>query len=84
MTEEVEGRVGEAGREGGRGRVLTVFCWSYVDVIPSDGQVRLPAERQGPSMCDELLVCVHVCPLSPLLQPGQARERGGWMGGDKG
>lgn len=30
--------------EGGAGP-LTVFSWSYVDVIPSDGQVELPAER---------------------------------------
>lgn len=58
--------------------MLTVFCWSYVDVIPSDGQVRLPAERQGPSMCDELAagLCA-VCLLSPLLQSGQAHEMGG-------
>lgn len=39
MTEEVEGWVDE------EGQVLTVFWWSCVDVIPSDGQVKLPAEH---------------------------------------
>lgn len=62
--------------------MLTVFCWSYVAVILSGGQVKLPAERRGSGVhvCVQQCWCWSVClccPLSPLLQSGKAHEGGG-------
>lgn len=95
MIEEVEGMAGW-----GRSRLLTVFCWTYVDVIPSDGQVKLSAERWGtgqPWVCTyrrtlhtqvcetgTLCVFVPVCALVLSIETLVAIWQGSWKGGTKG
>lgn len=69
--------------------MLTAFCWSYVDVILSGGQVKLPAEQRGsgqPCVRDGVgpALCVLVLSIEPLVAVWQGSQKVGGGGGAKG